>query len=169
MSSQLLASRAIFPGSFDPLTKGHVDIAERALKFFDEIILGVLDNSEKDALFSVEERVALIEETFQGFKERVRVRSFSGLLVDFAKAEGVRVLVRGLRAISDYDYEAQLALMNRSLDNEIETFFLMTSEKYSYVSSSLVKQVARHGADIARYVPPAVEEALRSKSIDTIS
>lgn len=153
---------AIFPGSFDPLTNGHVDIITRALNIFDHVTIGVLLNPEKSTLFSVEERVSMIQEVFQG-QDNVTVESFSGLLVDFALERKIAVVLRGLRAISDYDYEAQLALMNKSLCDEIETFFMMTTERYSYVSSSLVKQVASYEGSVSKYVPPEIEKALREK------
>jgi pantetheine-phosphate adenylyltransferase len=153
---------AVFPGSFDPLTNGHVDIITRALSIFDHVTIGVLLNPEKTTLFSVEERVSLIQQTFAGY-ENVTVESFSGLLVDFARERDVQVVLRGLRAISDYDYEAQLALMNKSLCGDIETFFMMTTERYSYVSSSLVKQVASYGGSVSKYVPAVIETALKGK------
>ena len=154
--------RAIFPGSFDPLTNGHVDIIERALGIFDELIVGVLNNVEKSYLFSIEERVQFVKETFSSSKKQPRVEQFSGLLVDFADQMDSRVIIRGLRAVSDFDYEAQLALMNRKLRGEIETFFLMTREECSYISSSLVKQVAPVGGDVSGLVPPIVSKALES-------
>lgn len=154
---------AIFPGSFDPLTMGHVDIVTRALTVFNTVIVAVLDNPDKKSLFTVEEREALISEHFADMGNRVKVASFSGLLVEFAKEQGVKVIIRGLRATSDFDYEAQMALMNRTLTDQIETFFLMTSERYSYVSSSLVKQVAPFGGDVSGLVPPSVARALKQK------
>ena len=157
------SNNAIFPGSFDPITSGHVDIVSRALKCFDHITVAVLNNPEKETLFTLEERVELIEQVFQADKERISVNSFSGLLVEFVKEHGTDVILRGLRATSDFDYEAQMALMNRQLSPEIETFFLMTSEKYSYVSSSLVKQIAPYGGDVSGLVPKVVEESLNKK------
>lgn len=154
---------AVFPGSFDPLTNGHVDIVERALAIFDKLIIGVLENPQKRALFSLSEREAFFKDCFKNQQDRIEVKSFSGLLVDFAKEHKSRVVVRGLRAISDFDYEAQMALMNRKLDKDIETFFLMTSAQHSYISSSLVKQVAPLSGDVSGLVPPIVEEALRQK------
>lgn len=157
----LCANKAIFPGSFDPLTYGHVDIIERALEIFDTVTVGVLSNPAKQSLFPLEKRVELIQGEFTHYGSRVSVESFSGLLVEFARAQGSKVILRGLRAISDFDYEAQMALMNRNLSPEIETFFLMTREKYSYISSSLVKQVAPYGGSVAELVPPSVERALQ--------
>ncbi len=156
-------ARAIFPGSFDPLTLGHVDIITRALEFCEQVIVGVLANPSKSPLFTADERVDLIEQHFRLYGERVVAESFSGLLVDFAKEQKTRVLLRGLRATSDFDYEAQMALMNRHLSSEIETFFLMTLEKHSYISSSLVKQVAPLGGSVEHLVPPVVAEALMDK------
>ena len=161
-------SRAIFPGSFDPLTFGHVDIITRALELVDEVIVGVLANPSKTPMFSTEDRVEIIRKHFAesdlDFDEgRLRVESFSGLLVDFAKVNNTRVIVRGLRATSDFDYEAQMALMNKQLSPEIETCFLMTREKYSYISSSLVRQVAPLGGSVSHLVPPAVEQALKAQ------
>lgn len=159
----LCANHAIFPGSFDPLTYGHVDLVERALDIFDRITVAVLSNSSKESLFSVQEREELIRAEFEKYGDRVQVESFSGLLVEFAKRRNCKVILRGLRAISDFDYEAQMALMNRNLSPEIETFFLMTREKYSYISSSLVKQVAPYGGAVGQLVPPRVEKALRDR------
>lgn len=157
------SSRAIFPGSFDPITSGHVDIITRALKCFEHVTVAVLNNSEKETLFTLKEREDFIREVFAKEEKRVSVDSFSGLLVEFAREYDTHVILRGLRATSDFDYEAQMALMNRQLSPDIETFFLMTSERYSYVSSSLVKQIAPYGGDVSRLVPKVVEEALRKK------
>ena len=156
--------RAVFPGSFDPLTNGHVDIVERALTTFDVVIVGVLSNPTKEALFSAKERVALVEKQFKSSKGRVIVKSFSGLLVDFVRSVKGSAVIRGLRAISDFDYEAQMALMNRKLsDDSIETYFLMTREENSYISSSVVKQVAKFHGDVSFMVPPLVAKALKAK------
>lgn len=154
---------AVFPGSFDPLTNGHVDIITRSLKIFDEVVVAVLSNPQKNTLFTLEEREILIRECFRSQAEKVRVHSFSGLLMDFAKSVRAGVIIRGLRAISDYDYEAQLALVNRNLCQEIETFFLITSEENAYISSSIVRQVAEFGGNVLKFVPPNVEAALRAK------
>lgn len=158
----MLRQRAIFPGSFDPLTNGHVDVIERCLTMFPEVVVSVLSNPSKDALFSVDERMALIAKHFSGV-EGVSVASFSGLLVEFALSQKARIVVRGLRAISDFDYEAQMALINRSLDSSIETLFLMAREANSYISSSVVKQIAPLGADVGHLVPPVVDQALRER------
>ncbi len=155
--------RAVFPGSFDPLTKGHVDIVRRCLPLFDVIVIGVLHNPDKNTLFTVEERLALIRKEFADCKSRVIAQSFSGLLVDFCHQVGAVAVIRGLRAISDYDYEAQMALMNKNLAEDIETLFLMTSEKHSYISSSLVRQIAQFGGDVSLLVTGHVAKALHSK------
>jgi pantetheine-phosphate adenylyltransferase len=153
----------IFPGSFDPLTNGHCDIIHRALSIFEKVIVGVLSNPTKEPLFSAEERVRLIRDEFAHYGPRVAVETFSGLLADFAAAKDVHLIVRGLRAVSDYDYEFQLALMNRSLRGNIETLFLVTREENSFVSSSLVRQVASMGGDVSRCVCPRVAAALKKK------
>ncbi len=153
----------VFPGSFDPLTNGHVDIVNRSLTIFDRIIIGVLDNPSKQGLFTAEERVRLIASQFAHYQGRVEVHSFSGLLVEFAQQVGARVIVRGLRAISDFDYEAQMALINRNLTPTVETFFLTAREEHSYISSTVVKQVALLGGDVSSMVPGVVAKALRKK------
>jgi len=157
-----LIDAAIFPGSFDPLTNGHVDIIRRGLKIFDRAIIAVLSNPEKQCLFAVEERTSLIRSVFREEGSRIEVKSFSGLLVDFVREENIKVIVRGLRAISDYDYETQIALMNRNL-GDVETCFLVSSEENSFISSSLVKQVAQLRGDVSRFVPKQVETALLEK------
>jgi pantetheine-phosphate adenylyltransferase len=154
---------AIYPGSFDPLTNGHTDVVRRCLKIFDRVIVGVLENPSKHTLFSVEERLALIRSEFADCGERVSAQSFSGLLVDFARRFERGVVVRGLRAISDFDYEAQMALLNKTLCEDLETLFLMAREKNSYISSSLVKQVAQLGGSVEALVPKEVAVALRGK------
>lgn len=158
----MFTKRVIFPGSFDPLTNGHVDIVGRALSVFGEVVVAVLNNPSKTPLFSAEERVALIQEHFQE-DSRVRIETFSGLLVDFVRENKSNIILRGLRAISDFDYEAQMALMNRTLDPSVETFFLTAREENSYVSSSLVKQVAPFGGDVSKLVPAVVGRALQEK------
>jgi len=152
---------AIFPGSFDPLTMGHVDIIERGAALFDRIIVAVLHNVDKRPLFTVEERLEMIRHTFRS-AENVEADSFSGLLVEYAQKRGASAIVRGIRAISDFEYEFQMALMNRRLAT-IETVFMMPAEEYSYVSSHLIKQVASLGGDIEGLVPEGVSELLRHK------
>jgi pantetheine-phosphate adenylyltransferase len=155
-------SVAVYPGSFDPITNGHLDIIERGLSVFDEVIIAILINVDKKPLFTVDERVSLIRETYKG-DGRVRVDTFSGLLVDYAEKVGASVIVRGLRAISDFEYEFQMALMNRRLNPRIETVFMMPAEGFSYVSSKLVKEVFQLGGPVSGLVPPVVERRLRAK------
>ena len=154
---------ALFPGSFDPLTNGHVDIVERSLNIFNHIVVAVVANPAKNSLLTTSERVELIEKQFACYGERVEVGRFSGLLVDYMQEQGITTVIRGLRAISDYDYEAQMALMNKSLSEKVETLFLMAREKNSYVSSTLVKQIAPLGGDISKLVPPVIQKALLAK------
>lgn len=153
----------VFPGSFDPLTKGHSDLVHRALRYFDRVVVAVLSNSKKSTLFTPDERVDVIREVFADQNGRVEVQHFSGLLVEFAQRVGTRAILRGLRAISDYEYEAQMAIMNRHLSSEVETFFLTSRAEYSYISSSLVREVALLGGEITPFVPPAVEAAVHAK------
>jgi pantetheine-phosphate adenylyltransferase len=158
---------AIFPGSFDPLTNGHTDVINRCAGFFDKIIVAVLANQTKNTLFTPQERVELLRQEFKGwekkFAEKIEVTSFSGLLIDFARANKTRIIIRGLRAVSDYEYEAQMAIINRTLAEEVETFFLMAREKNAYISSSIVKQVASAGGDVSGLVPKIIEKALIKK------
>jgi pantetheine-phosphate adenylyltransferase len=154
--------KAIYPGSFDPITNGHVDIIQRGKKIFDSIIVGVLDNPKETPFFSTEERVELIEQVFANDRA-VEVKSFSGLLVDFAHQNKVNIVIRGLRAISDFEYEFQMALMNRKLAGDIETLFMMPSLKYSFLSSNLVREAFQLGGCVKGLVPPLVEEALKNK------
>jgi pantetheine-phosphate adenylyltransferase len=155
-------SLAVFPGSFDPITNGHLDIVDRGLAVFDRVRMAILMNPEKQPLFSVEERVAIIHEAYRG-NPRVDVDTFSGLLVDYAERVGASVIIRGIRAISDFEYEFQMALMNRRLNPQIETVFMMPAESYSYVSSRLVKEVFQLGGRVSDLVPPVVERRLREK------
>jgi pantetheine-phosphate adenylyltransferase len=155
-------SLAVFPGSFDPITNGHLDIVDRGLHVFDRVRMAILVNADKEPLFSVDERVRIIRETFRG-NRRVEVDTFSGLLVDYAERVGASVIIRGIRAISDFEYEFQMALMNRRLNPQIETVFMMPAESYSYVSSRLVKEVFQLGGRVSDVVPPVVERRLSDK------
>jgi pantetheine-phosphate adenylyltransferase len=155
---------AIYPGSFDPLTNGHVDIIQRGSRLFDRIIVGVLLNVEKSPLFSVHERVEIGREVFRGWTN-VEVDTFDGLLVDYAHRKRANVIVRGLRAVSDFEYELQMALMNRRLNPEVETVFMMPAEPYTYVSSRLVKEVVALGGSVHGLVPEVVERHLRDKKL----
>jgi pantetheine-phosphate adenylyltransferase len=153
---------ALYPGSFDPPTNGHLSIIQRGLKMFDGLIVAVLMNPAKDSLFTVEERVELLRGLVDGDKQ-VEVKTFSGLLVKFAADEGVNTVLRGLRAVSDFEYEFQMANMNRKLSPELETLFMMTGEKYFYISSRFVRDVARLGGDVSGLVPPNVLKALKKR------
>jgi pantetheine-phosphate adenylyltransferase len=153
---------AIYPGSFDPPTNGHLDLVERGAKIFDELIVAILRNSGKTPMFSVEERLTMLRETTKQWKN-VRVDSFGGLLVDYAIRSGAKVVLRGIRAISDYEYELQMALMNRKLDARLETIFMMPAEAYSYLSSGLVREIATLGAPVCDLVPKLVERELQNK------
>ena len=156
--------KAIYPGTFDPLTNGHLDLIARASKIVDELVVGILRNSEKATpLFTVDERESMIAEATSHFGN-VSVATFDGLLVDFARAQGAKAVLRGIRAISDYEYELQMAMMNRKLDPELETLFMMPGEKYTYVSSRLIKGVFELGGDVTALVPPSVVERLKAKT-----
>jgi len=154
--------KAIYAGTFDPITRGHLDVIERAVRIFPELIVTVADNPGKKPLFSTAERIALVRETAIGLSG-VTVESFDGLLVDYAHAKGVGVIIRGLRLLSDFEYEFQMALTNRRLAPDVETLFLMPKQDYSYLSSTNVKQVAKLGGDVSEFVPECVEKALRVK------
>ncbi len=154
--------RAIYPGSFDPITNGHLDVIQRAAKLFDEVVVAVAFNEQKRSLFHVDERVALIRETTSEFPN-VLVSRFDGLLVEFARSQGASAVVRGLRAVSDFEFEFQMALMNRKLEPEIETIFMMPAEKYTYLSSRIVKEIGRLGGNVGAFVPVSVAAALRQK------
>jgi len=153
---------AVYAGSFDPITKGHLDLVERCAPLVDELVVAVLRNAHKHPLFSLEERVDMLGEVLRGFPNVV-VDSFDGLLVDYARSRNALVILRGIRAISDYEYELQMALMNRRLAPEIETMFMMAGEAYSFISSKLVKEVIGLGGDIRGLVPPSVEERLKER------
>ena len=153
---------AIYPGSFDPITKGHLDIITRGSKVYDKLIVAVLVNVDKNCLFTIKERVELIKKVTKDL-ENVEVLSFDGLLVDFARLNNSKVILKGLRTMSDFEYEFQMALMNSKLDSEIETVFMMTSSAYSYVSSSAVKQVAKFGGSIEGFVPEELIEEVEKK------
>ena len=154
--------RAIYPGSFDPVTNGHLDVIERARKLFDEVIVAVAHNDEKQALFSLEDRLELLNSSV-GKTANVRIAQFDGLLVEFAAAQSASAVVRGLRAVSDFEFEFQMALMNRKLNSAVETIFLMPKEEYTYLSSRIIKEIARLGGDVSSFVPPMVAKALASK------
>jgi pantetheine-phosphate adenylyltransferase len=153
---------AVYPGSFDPVTNGHIDIICRGLKVFDNIIVGVAQNSSKKNLFSVEERVAMLEEAL-GHNDRITVDIIDGLLIDYVRRKGSNIIIRGLRAVSDFEYEFQLAQVNHTVEDRIETMFMMTSVRYGYLSSSIVKEMAALGGDIDGFVPECVLHKLRDK------
>jgi pantetheine-phosphate adenylyltransferase len=153
---------AIYPGSFDPVTNGHVDIAQRGLRLFDKIIVAILSNPVKDFLFTVEERIEMLESSFEEYPN-IEVGTFDGLLVDYAAKKDSIAILRGMRAVSDFEYEFQLALMNRKLNREVQTVFLMTSLRWIFTSSSIIKEAAQFGGDIESMVPPIVNEKLKAK------
>jgi pantetheine-phosphate adenylyltransferase len=157
-----LKSKAVYPGTFDPITYGHLDIIKRGLLLFDEIIIAVAESSTKDILFSIEERIDFVRETTKDMKN-VSIMPFKGLVVDFVKKMKARIILRGIRMISDFEYEFQMALTNRRFAPDIETIFLMPSENYSYISSKLIKESAALGANLSYFVPIFVEEALKEK------
>ena len=153
---------AIYPGTFDPITYGHIDILERAIKLFDRVVISIARNSSKQPLFSDKERLDLIRQVTTKYPQ-VEVDSFDGLLVEYAQKKKATAVVRGLRAISDFEYEFQMALMNRALDGGLETVFLMPNEKYTYLNSSIVREIARLRGDVSGFVPPVVKKALEGK------
>ncbi len=153
---------AIYPGSFDPFTYGHMDIVRRGLEIFDTIVIAVANNSDKKSLFTVAERVEMINQLVEN-NPRVRVETFGGLLVDYVVEKKARVILRGLRAVTDFEFEFQLAQMNHTVCQQVETLFMMTSPKFAYLSSSIVKEVGRLGGDISKFVPPLVNEELAKK------
>lgn len=160
--NQLSEKIAVVPGSFDPVTNGHLDIIKRAADVFDIVYVAVLNNSSKQPLFNVEERIRLIAEVTKQFPN-IRIESSSGLLIEYAQQKKAQAIVRGLRAVSDFEYEMQITSMNRVLDEHIETFFIMTKNQYSFLSSSIVKEVAKYGGNVSELVPKVVEQALKEK------
>ena len=157
-----MSKLAVVPGSFDPITNGHLDIIKRGAKVFGEVNVVIMHNSAKNSLFSVEQRIALIKEVTASIPN-VKVETSAGLMIDYAKSVGATAVIRGLRAVSDFEYEMQITSMNRVLDESIETFFIMTNNQYSFLSSSIVKEVAKYGGDISELVPKQVEVALSKK------
>ncbi len=157
-----MKKKALYPGSFDPITYGHLDIIKRSIAIFDEVTIAIFDNPVKSPVFNFSERKELILNVLEGY-DNVKIDSFNGLLVDYAEQKGIMTIIRGLRAVSDFDYEFQMSLTNRRLKSNIDTIFFMTDEKYSYLSSSIVKQVFKYDGDISSFVPKKVEEALRRK------
>jgi len=157
--------KALYPGTFDPITTGHLDLIERSLRLFDSVTVAVGTGRGKVPMFSRDERIAFVEDAISGLED-VEVRPFDGLLVDAVREAGAKAIIRGLRAVSDFEYEFQMALMNRRLDGSIETVFLMPSEKHTYLNSTVVKEVARLGGDVSGLVPEKVERALRERRVD---
>ena len=153
---------AVYPGSFDPITNGHLNVIRRASKLYDRLVVGVLVNSAKTPLFSAEERKEMIDEQIKDLPN-VSCDTFSGLLVDFAKQQGASVIVKGLRNVADFEYEFQIALLNKALNPEFETMFMMTDSKYSYISSSMVKEVAKYKGELEGLIPPEVIEKIKNK------
>lgn len=153
---------AVYPGTFDPVTYGHIDIIKRAARIFDKVIIAVAHNDEKNPLFSVEERVSMLKESIRGLKN-VIIDDFDGLVVDYVKGRGASVMIRGLRMISDFEHEFQMALTNRKLSEKIETIFMMPNESYSYISSRLIKEAAYLGADVKNFIPRKVQILLKKK------
>lgn len=163
VSEKTTKTVAVYPGTFDPITNGHLDIIHRGLNLFDRIIIAIAENPTKKPLFTLEERIQMIRASFPADERRIEVDSVTGLLVDYAYKRGAKAIIRGLRAISDFDYEFQLALMNRRIEREVETVFLMTGFRWIFISSSIIKDAARHGGDINGLVPDHVCERLRER------
>lgn len=155
-------TKAVYPGSFDPFTNGHLDIIKRSAKIFDKLVVAVGDNPAKQSLFSKEERLKMIKETLRTLKN-VDIDAFDGLLVDYAKKKSAQVVIRGIRTVSDFEYEYQMALTNKALSSEIETMFMVTSKEYAFVSAKLIKEAASLGGDISGFVPPEVVKYVKSK------
>jgi pantetheine-phosphate adenylyltransferase len=162
MSEPQKDTLAIYPGSFDPITNGHISIIHRGLEIFDRIIIAVAVNSAKRGLFSIPERIEMVESSLN-HNDRIKVETFDGLLVDYVESVGAKIVVRGLRALSDFEYEFQMALMNRKLNRKIQTVFMMTDYRWLYVSSTIIKEAASLGGSVSGMVPPLVEKALRGK------
>jgi pantetheine-phosphate adenylyltransferase len=153
-----MSKKVIYPGTFDPITNGHIDLVLRALRMFDSVVIGITDNAQKNTLFTLEERVAMVRKVFQGNK-KVRICTFDGLLIDFARKQKIMAVLRGLRAVSDFEYELQLASLNRRMESKIDTIFLTPAEQHAYVSSSLIREIASLGGDVSQFVPPVVQKA----------
>ena len=154
---------AVYPGSFDPVTYGHVDIVERSLKLFDKVIIAVMYNPKKNYTFTIEERIEMLEKSVEPYKNQIEIDNFTGLTVEYALSKNATALIRGLRAVSDFEYEYQMALMNRKLDRRVETIFFMTGLRWVFTSSSMIKEASVFGADIKSMVPPFVYKKLKGK------
>lgn len=157
----------VYPGTFDPITNGHIDIIKRALQMYDKVIIVIAINASKEPLFTIDERISMIKSCFRNKNDRISIDTTDGLIVDFALKKGACAIVRGLRAVSDFDYEFQLALMNRKLQRKVETVFLMTGFRWIYISSSIIKDAARHGGDVSGVIPAHVKKALQKKFLPT--
>jgi pantetheine-phosphate adenylyltransferase len=155
--------RIVYPGTFDPITNGHLDVVTRALHLFDEVVLAIAADNTKKPLFNLEQRQELAKAALGDLGKRVRVTTFRGLLIDYVHSEKSNAILRGLRAVSDFEFEFQMALMNRKLSDSIETIFLMPRDTYTYLSSTIIKEIARLGGDVSAFVPPAVEAALKKQ------
>lgn len=154
--------KIIYPGTFDPITFGHIDLVKRALRLFDKVVIAIADNSQKNSLFTLEERIILVEKVFS-HNPNIEVNNFSGLLVNFARKKKIMTILRGLRAISDFEYELQLANLNSVMEPKIDTLFLTPAEKYAYISASMVREIASLGGDVSHFVPKIVENELKKK------